>query len=197
MYVQARDAAGNTSSASNTLVVKTLDNQPPGVPIGLTSQDITSSSITFSWMASTDNVGVSSYDVYLNGNLAISVTTTSATITGLSSGVKYVLTVVARDAAGNVSDISNSLIINTINTAVPSVTEKLLQFYPNPAIDKINTELEEDSKIDFLDMSGKVLLSKIAKAGQVQIPFTLNSGTYIIRVIGKSNSVRSSKLIVN
>ena len=55
------------------------------------------------WNASTDNVGVTGYDVYRNGTKMATVTSTSSSQTGLACGTSYTFGVVARDAAGNSS----------------------------------------------------------------------------------------------
>src|SRR5262249_53591110 len=52
------------------------------------------------WTPSTDNVGVTAYDVHV-GNGSVSTSTTSATLTGLSCGTSYEVTVAAVDAAAN------------------------------------------------------------------------------------------------
>lgn len=59
------------------------------------------------WTASTDNVGVASYRVYLNGTPVATTTTAQYTFTGLASATNYTLQVQALDAAGNTSPISS------------------------------------------------------------------------------------------
>src|SRR6266542_2935697 len=83
------------------------DTSPPTAPANLTVTGKTSSSVSLSWTASTDNVGVTAYDLYNATTLATSVTTTAATITGLAPSTTYTFTVKARDAAGNTSPASN------------------------------------------------------------------------------------------
>jgi len=115
--VKARDAAGNVSATSTALNVRTLDTQAPSTPAGLISSNITSSGFTLSWTASTDNAGVTGYDVYKNGTLAVSVTTTSASLTGLTASTVYAMTVKAKDAAGNVTSASIALNVTTSATS--------------------------------------------------------------------------------
>jgi chitodextrinase len=117
MTVKAKDAAGNISGASNSLLVLTGDTSAPSIPAGLVSSNITSTSFTLSWNASTDNVAVTGYDVYKNGALATSVSTTSVSITGLTSGTAYAMTVKAKDAAGNISAGSTALTITTSSSS--------------------------------------------------------------------------------
>ena len=121
MSVVARDAAGNTSAASTPLSVTTLtpDLQAPTVPTGLTASNITGNSFTLSWTASTDNVGVTGYDVFQNGTKINTVVGTSLTVTGLAATTAYSMTVVARDAAGNTSAASTPLIVTTTSVILP------------------------------------------------------------------------------
>lgn len=89
------------------------DTQAPSTPTGLTSTGKTSSSVSLSWGASTDNVGVTAYDVYSGSSRVLSVSGTSATVSGLSPSTGYTFSVKARDAAGNVSGSSNSVSVTT------------------------------------------------------------------------------------
>ncbi|MBL7739475.1 MAG: fibronectin type III domain-containing protein [Chitinophagaceae bacterium] len=121
-YVNASDGTGNISANSNTLNVTTSDIQAPTAPTGLSSSNLTSSSLTLSWTASTDNVAVTGYDVYQNAvkiNSSV-VTATSYNVTGLSPSTAYSFYVQARDAAGNISANSNT--VNVTTPAAPGCT---------------------------------------------------------------------------
>ncbi|MCX8524313.1 endonuclease [Chryseobacterium formosus] len=85
----------------------TTDTQPPTVPTNLVANNPTSSTVALSWTASTDNVGVTGYDVYANNVLKATVTGTSTTVQALASSTLYNFYVVAKDAAGNLSAQSN------------------------------------------------------------------------------------------
>ena len=61
----------------------------------------TATSVSLSWVASTDNVGVSGYVVYVDGAAVSSVTQPGATISGLTCGAAHTFAVDAYDAAGN------------------------------------------------------------------------------------------------
>ncbi|MET9061679.1 carbohydrate binding domain-containing protein [Streptomyces antibioticus] len=89
------------------------DTQAPTTPTGLTSTGKTSSSVSLSWNAATDNVGVTGYDVYNGSTRALTVSGTSATVGGLSPSTAYTFTVRARDAAGNVSGASSAVSVTT------------------------------------------------------------------------------------
>lgn len=89
------------------------DTQAPSVPASLRSTGKTSSSVALAWNASTDNVGVTAYDIYSGSNQVLSVSGTSATVSGLSASTAYTFTVRARDAAGNSSAASNAVSVTT------------------------------------------------------------------------------------
>ena len=83
------------------------DNQAPSVPSGLSASAASQTAVNFSWTASTDNVWVAGYDVYLNGGLLGTTTVTLGTIGGLTCGTTYTVGVDAFDAAGNKSAIAS------------------------------------------------------------------------------------------
>jgi chitodextrinase len=126
--VAAFDAAGNSSAQSAARQVTTAastpvvlppaaDSSAPTRPAGLAAAGVTTSQVTVSWLASTDNVGVAGYRVYRDGLLAATVAATSFVNSGLAPNTSYVFTVVAFDAAGNSSVQSASLPVTTAATA--------------------------------------------------------------------------------
>ena len=111
--MKARDAAGNVSAASNQVTGTTQaaggDTTAPSAPTSLAVTGTTASSVSLSWGASSDNVGVTGYQVFRAGTSVATVTGTSYTDTGLAASTSYAYTVKARDAAGNVSAASNQV----------------------------------------------------------------------------------------
>jgi len=91
-----------------TVVTTTADTTRPSVPLNLAMTSTTSSSISLSWSASTDNVGVTGYELYQNGLLINNaINTTNYTILNLNCNTSYNYYVKAKDAAGNISASSN------------------------------------------------------------------------------------------
>jgi chitinase len=88
------------------------DTTAPSIPANLQSTGKTSTTVSLSWSASTDNVGVTGY-IVLYGTTSVNVTGTSAVLTGLSPNTTYDFTVKARDAAGNLSGASAALQVKT------------------------------------------------------------------------------------
>lgn len=97
---------------------QTTDTQAPTTPTNLVASNPTSSSISLSWTASTDNVGVTSYSIYVNGTLHSTVTGTTATIQNLTPATTYSFRIIANDAAGNSSSQSNTATETTLSGPV-------------------------------------------------------------------------------
>ena len=87
----------------------TVDTEAPTAPTNLVVTETTTNSATLTWTASTDNVGVTSYDVYVNRTLKTSVTGVTTTITGLAAETAYTFYIIARDADRNSSVASASV----------------------------------------------------------------------------------------
>lgn len=75
----------------------------PTIPSGLTAAALSANSIACTWYASTDDVGVSGYQVIRNGIQIATTTTTTYTDTALLSNTTYTYTVAAYDFTGNTS----------------------------------------------------------------------------------------------
>ena len=112
-------------------VTPPTDTQPPSVP-GAPSVAVTASSVTLSWAGSSDNVGVSGYDIFRasgssGGSFASVGSSSSTTFTnsGLTSNTTFRYQVRARDAAGNTSSFTSAVVAttsgNTGDTQSPTV----------------------------------------------------------------------------
>ena len=114
--VAAADAAGNVSPQSNTVTGTTLiDNEAPSNPTNLSVTSVGTNNIEIQWTAATDNIGVDSYDIYVNGGLMGSTNSTSSNVANLDPATAYSLYVVAKDAGGNISGPSNTVTATTNN----------------------------------------------------------------------------------
>jgi len=122
----ARDAAGNATTATPVSVTVDAppDSTPPSIPGTFTAQVDSSSEISLNWAASTDNVGITGYDIFRNGGFMATTTTTSYQDTNLAPLTTYTYTVTARDAAGNESMPATSVSVATLappDTTPPSI----------------------------------------------------------------------------
>jgi chitodextrinase len=110
---------GVTRDSGSIACDTTHDSAPPTAPTDLTASATYKTRIDLAWTASTDNVAVSNYDIYRNGTLLTSIgSQTSFADTTVAPNATYTYTVVARDAAGNVSVASNSASATTPATGV-------------------------------------------------------------------------------
>ena len=93
------------TGATVTFNPTTGDSQPPTAPGSFTATAASSSSINLTWTASTDNVGVTGYEIRRDGNLIATpgASATSFLDTGRTAGITYTYAIAARDAAGNTS----------------------------------------------------------------------------------------------
>ena len=121
--VAARDAAGNRSPRARVNATTSACATPPPPPTvppppppatrrlqtrtrppsrrTSLSRGATKTSVSLTWAASTDNVGVTGYRVYVNGTGALDPTQPGATVTALACGTAFTFEVDAADAAGN------------------------------------------------------------------------------------------------
>jgi fibronectin type 3 domain-containing protein len=116
--VRAQDASGNFSGYSSTASATTPasggDTTAPAAPTSLSATAASGSQINLSWTASTDNIGVTGYQVERCQGAGCSTfsqiatpTGTSYSNTGLSAATSYSYRVRATDAAMNLSGYSN------------------------------------------------------------------------------------------
>ena len=114
IQVSAYNSQGLESSLTSIVAMNTgaADTLPPTAPINLRVIEQTTLYVKVEWDESTDNVGVTGYDVYVDNGTTVTTqtsTTTTRTITGLATGSKYPVFVRAYDAAGNYSAQSNTI----------------------------------------------------------------------------------------
>ncbi len=121
--VAAYDAAGNESAESGPVSATTLpsgtgDIEPPTIPTGGVAVALTPGSVSITWNASTDNVGVLGYWILRDGVEIGSSATQTFTDLGLSPLTLYAYTIVAFDAAGNSSAASVAASVTTPNITI-------------------------------------------------------------------------------
>ncbi|HFD1813723.1 TPA: fibronectin type III domain-containing protein [Enterococcus hirae] len=112
--VKAVDPSGNLSEASNAVTARTKsaeDLTPPTAPLNLRIDDVTTNSVSLSWEAAIDDVGVNGYHVYRDDQLVQTLSGTDLTYidTGLMEATTYTYKIRAVDQAGNLSEASNAV----------------------------------------------------------------------------------------
>lgn len=173
--VQAFDAAGNSSgqSAAASATVPSApapDTTAPSIPTGLAATP-SATQISLSWTASTDNVGVTGYNVYRNGSLLVIVSgsVVSYTDTAVTAGSTYSYTVQAFDAAGNSSGQSAAASATVPNPPV-ALTISGVSAAPNSSlrIAKISWSTSIPATGSVLYGTSPSSLTKTALASQLQ-----------------------------
>jgi chitodextrinase len=117
----SRTANGASDIGAYELVA-TVDGIPPSVPASLSASGTSSSSVSLTWAASTDNLGVTGYNIYRGGTQIGTSTGTSYTDSGLAPSTRYTYTVAAYDAAANVSGQSSQAQATTLAVAGNQIT---------------------------------------------------------------------------
>ncbi|MBN8850255.1 MAG: fibronectin type III domain-containing protein, partial [Sphingobacteriales bacterium] len=109
--IRAVNGTGASTTSNEASATTTADTQAPTAPGNLTITGTSYSGVSLQWTASTDNVGVTAYDIYVNGSKRYSVTPdkTNFTVYSLTNGASYTFFVKARDLAGNASNASNQV----------------------------------------------------------------------------------------
>ena len=90
------------------------DNEAPTAATNLVASNPTGNSVVLNWTAGTDNIAVTSYDVYKDGSITTSSSNTSITVTGLAPNTEYCFTVYSKDGSQNTSPVSNESCMTTL-----------------------------------------------------------------------------------
>lgn len=98
------------------------DVDDPTTPTGLVATAVSTSQIDLVWEASSDDTGVSGYRVYRDGTEVATTTVTGYSDTGLSDSERCTYAVLAYDAAGNESDLSQAASATTLALDVTAMT---------------------------------------------------------------------------
>ncbi|SDK60921.1 Ricin-type beta-trefoil lectin domain-like [Cryobacterium psychrotolerans] len=170
--IKAKDAAGN-GSVSVATVVTTLDTIAPSVPGTPVASGTTGTQATLAWAASTDNVGVTGYEVYRGTVLIATVTSATFTDTGLTAGSTYSYTIKAKDAAGNRSAVSSAT--NVITLAVTPTTG-----YKIRPIDSTGLCLDGSSNPP---ANGTTLVTTTCNGNSQPWNVVLITGTYYYKIV--------------
>tara|TARA_R110002124_G_scaffold118499_5_gene275903 strand:- start:7029 stop:9242 length:2214 start_codon:yes stop_codon:yes gene_type:complete len=125
-YLATRIWGGN--SAQDTWGIYTgSDTEAPTAPTNVVASNIGLTSVDLSWTASTDNVGVTGYNVYVNDVLTSQTANTTITVSGLKTNTSYAFTVEAKDIINNKSAKSTVVNATTLpDTTAPSVPTNIV-----------------------------------------------------------------------
>jgi hypothetical protein len=120
------DAVGNVESTKSATV--RIDTSAPTTPTSVTHLTDSTSTVTLSWVGSTDALsGVRGYQILVDGVQATETVSTTYTVTGLNSGQTYSFVVRAVDNAGNTASAA------AVNETVVAAAEYLRMTITTPS----------------------------------------------------------------
>ncbi|MEY3898633.1 MAG: hypothetical protein RLZZ214_4155, partial [Verrucomicrobiota bacterium] len=125
--VIAIDDAGLKSPMSDVIAILTgplPESMPPSPPQKLSVANKTASEVSITWKAATDNVGVTEYWIYRDGQKVGVSGMPGFTDRGLKPRTYYNYRVSALDAVGNQSKLSKILTVRTLRAPTLSVIEQ-------------------------------------------------------------------------
>lgn len=155
------------------------DTEAPTVPSGLVAQNIAQTTLDLDWNVSTDNVGVTGYDVYRNGSLLTSVTASSFSVTGLTANTTYSFYVRAKDAAGNISGASTTINVTTLEEVSNNC------YVSNVTLNIKTDNYPSETTWDLKDESGQTVYSGGSYSNKLTVyseTFVLADGNYTFNI---------------
>ncbi|WP_426592550.1 galactose oxidase-like domain-containing protein [Cellulomonas sp. McL0617] len=136
--VRANDGVGNAGAPSNEATITVLaDTTAPSAPTNLLSTAMSSTQVTLGWTASSDDVGVTRYNVLRNGAPVGTSPGTGYVDTTVQPTTAYSYTVTAQDAAGNVSAPSSTSTVTTPSQTTAIGIDKTVSLHQSSAATSI------------------------------------------------------------
>ena len=193
----ASNGSGSTAASVTTTVssAPTGDTQPPSVPTLVSVTATSTTQVSLVWTASTDNVGVTGYQITRSGSVVGSVPGTVLAWTDISVGpsTAYVYSVKAYDAAGNFSGPSNSVQVTTPAGATPPsgacpapATNAFTGcYYNNQTLSGNPVFVRTDGQLNFDwgNHSPDPSLQPLNFSARWQGNFTFSQGNYVFSVV--------------
>ena len=180
----------------------------------LKASNITQTEVRLSWEFSSDNRGVTGYNIYEESTKIATIKETTYKVKGLKANSNYTFSVKAIDTKGNESVSSNS--INVLTNAISTVdsvsssqvaTEMLEEkpfveesiFYPNPVIDDTITIRFGSGKYisySISDLEGNVLDGgNIPNNSKVNVSYLNADTVYILTVLDEDQKSETAKIL--
>ncbi|MFE8700655.1 glycosyl hydrolase family 18 protein [Cytobacillus sp. FJAT-54145] len=149
------------------------DRKAPTAPTNLQATNITDSSVSLDWTNSTDNVGVTGYNVYQNNSYIGNTSSTHYVVKSLAPNTTYSFHVRAKDARGNLSTSSNTIKVTTSSQTVIDQAPQISEIQVSP--------IASDGKT----VNGTVNLSVSATddKGISKVEFYTSNGGYLLKTV--------------
>ncbi len=163
------------------------DTEAPTTPTNVVASNQTTTSMDIAWTASTDNVGVTGYNVYVNDVLTSQTANTTVTISNLSPNTSYALTIEAKDIINNKSAKSTVVNASTLqDTQAPTVPTNIVASNISGTTFKISwTKATDNTAVTGYD----IFVDATFKATTANLNYTVTgltkSTSYSITVLAK------------
>ena len=193
-YLATRIWGGDDAIDSWGLYI-TSDTEAPTIPVNVSLSNNTTTSINATWTASTDNVGVTKYEIYANNVLNGTSANNNYTLTNLDSGNTYAITVVAKDIASNRSEPSAAVSgVTLTDTTAPSEPNNVTITNQTGSSFKVNWNASsDDSGVTGYD----VFVNDVFKETATAITYTVigldPNTTYSVNVLAKDSADNKSE----
>lgn len=190
----ASNSVGVSTASATVTVTATVDTQPPTAPRLVAATASSANKVDLVWTASTDNVGVSGYQIFRNGLVIGSVPAATLTYAdaAVSAGSGYTYMVKAFDAGANYSAASNMIQVNIPaptpppgGCAAPATGAFSGCYYNNTTLSGNPVLVRTDPEINFYwgNASPNNSLSPFSFSARWQGNFMFNQGNYVFTVI--------------
>lgn len=187
LQVQAISADSLVSELAG-LNATTTDETAPTTPTNLQATP-SIYSIALTWDASTDNVAVDKYGIFVDEVLQKRTTYTSYTLTGLDSATTYTISIEACDASGNCSNREN-VTISTLSGSTGievSNSKGSTTMYYSPTEYTIFVETDKSTRLFIYNIFGRLAYYNDVAVGNSNINISrLPKGVYIARCGNKT-----------
>jgi hypothetical protein len=181
--VSGIDRAGNIGNTSVYIIV---DTQPPNVNIIAPSNVFTYRQIiAIAWEGS-DNIGITNYELYVNGIHVFSGNNTSYIVT-LTQEINNV-TIIAVDVAGNINASSILIYYDTVPPSIVNLVPSNNDYINNSVIgvsikasDNLGIKMIKSTIINVV--TDEVIGEWSTTNDSLEIELTLNDGTYVLNTL--------------
>ncbi len=170
------------------------DTEAPTTPTNVVASNQATTSMTLTWTASTDNVGVTGYNVYVNNVLTSQTANTTISVTNLVPNTSYAFTIEAKDLINNKSTKSTVVNATTLqDSQAPTVPTNIVASNISGTTFKVTwTTSTDDTAVTGYD----VFVDATFKATTTDLNYTVtglaNSTTYAITVLAKDGANNKS-----
>jgi len=141
------------------------DTELPTKPAMLSATDVDTNSLILHWEASTDNIAIKAYQVWVDNNLFATLSSNTLKLEDLTSNTEYAIHIVAIDKSNNESTPSNTLVVSTEiendGYSIQKSRTSRMEYIKRVLMPNLSNRTESNSYADYTDMVSTV------KAGEL------------------------------